>query len=226
MNKIPKCNINKKILPLKITKKSKEKSVCGKIKMKLLTNQPIIKAFGRDITNISKNKDINKVTKKSSSFNEKVSINKYKMIYILFFQNNKKINVLANNIININNKRKSTMNKCKNNLSSNNSNTLRGKKILTWERKSIDSKQPKKKEKINISINSINNNKYKLEKINLNSNHLQKNNAKSSRPNSLLNNKRLTAFNTNKSINILKKSINKNKDYYSNKLTFSNPNLK
>ena len=118
------------------------------------------------------------------------------------------------------------MNKSKNNLTSNNSNTLRGKKILTWERKSIDSKQPKKKEKINISINSINNNKYKLDKINLNSNHLQKNNAKSSRPNSLLNNKRLTAFNTNKSINILKKSINKNKDYYSNKLTFSNPNLK
>jgi hypothetical protein len=135
---------------------------------------------------------------------------------------------MANNIININNKRKSTVNKSKNSLSSNNNNILRGKRVLTWERKSIDAKQPKKKEKINISINSINNNKYKLEKINLNSNHLQKKNAKilSSRPNSLLNNKRLTAINTNNSINILKKSINKNKEYHSNKLTFSNPNLK
>ena len=85
MNKIPKCNINKKILPLKITKNSKKKSVCGKMKIKLLSNQPIIKAFGRDITNISKNKDINKVTKKSSSFNERVSTNKYKVINILLF---------------------------------------------------------------------------------------------------------------------------------------------
>jgi hypothetical protein len=85
MNKIPKCNINKKILPLKITKNSKKKSVGGKMKIKLLSNQPIIKSFGRDITNISKNKDINKVTKKSSSLNERVSINKYKMINILLF---------------------------------------------------------------------------------------------------------------------------------------------
>ena len=53
----------------------------------------------------------------------------------------------------MNNNRKSTLNKNKNNLSSN-SNTLRGKRVLTWERKSIDTK-PQKKEKINnISINN------------------------------------------------------------------------
>ncbi len=96
----------------------------------------------------------------------------------------------------------------------------------------MDVKQPKKKEKINISINSYhcNNNNIsnncKLEKLNSSSNHLQKNNCKilSSRPTSLLNKKRHTAINTNDS-NILKKSINRKNEYYTNKLTFSNPNL-
>ena len=96
----------------------------------------------------------------------------------------------------------------------------------------MDVKQPKKKEKINISINSYhcNNNNIsnncKLEKLNSSSNHIQKNNCKilSSRPTSLLNKKRHTAINTNDS-NILKKSINRKNEYYTNKLTFSNPNL-
>ena len=123
----------------------------------------------------------------------------------------------------MNNNRKSTLNKNKNNLSSN-SNTLRGKRVLTWERKSIDTK-PQKKEKINnISIN----NNDKLEKKNSNSNYFlkKKNKILSSRPNSLLNNQRhSTINNTNNSLNFVKKAPIKKIEYYSNKLTFSNPNL-
>lgn len=92
MNKIPKCNNNKKILPLKISKKTNKESLCGKMKMKLLTNQSIIKTFGRDITNISKNKETIKIPKKSSSCNnEKVSNKKYKIICINFYRKIKKL---------------------------------------------------------------------------------------------------------------------------------------
>lgn len=73
MNKIPKCNNNKKIIPLKINKKTNKESICGKMKMKILSNKSIIRTFGHDITNIPKNKDNNKLAKKSSSYNEKVS---------------------------------------------------------------------------------------------------------------------------------------------------------
>ena len=68
----------------------------------------------------------------------------------------------------------------------------------------------------------------KLEKTNSNSNYLLKKNYKilSSRPNSLLNNQRhSTINNTNNSLNIVKKAPIKKIEYYSNKLTFSNPNL-
>ena len=80
MNKIPKCNNNninnnKKIIPLKINKKSNKESVCGKMKMKILSNKSMVKTISHDATNLSKNKKNNiKINKKSSSCNDKVSI--------------------------------------------------------------------------------------------------------------------------------------------------------
>ena len=72
MNRIPKCN-NKKINTLK-NKKANKESICGKMKMKILTNKSLTKSFKQDITNnLSKNKDNIKLTKKSSSYNDKVS---------------------------------------------------------------------------------------------------------------------------------------------------------
>lgn len=72
MNKIPKGN-NKKLISLKINKKSNKESVSGKMKTKILSNKTIIRTFGQDITNISKNKENNLIPKKSSSCNDKVS---------------------------------------------------------------------------------------------------------------------------------------------------------
>ena len=73
MNRIPKCNNNKKTIPLKSKKINKE-SICGKMKMKILTNKSLIRTFGHDLTNITKNKDNIKLNKKSSSYNnDKVS---------------------------------------------------------------------------------------------------------------------------------------------------------
>ena len=141
----------------------------------------------------------------------------------MFIQKNKNINVLINNISNITNKRKINLNKTKNNLSSKDKNILKGSRVLTWERKSIEVK-PQKKEKIN-NISKIN---VKLEKINFNNNYLLKKNSKilSTRPNSLLNKKNSSNLTKkNNSINILKKTQSKKMEYYSNKLTFSNPNL-
>jgi hypothetical protein len=43
------------------------------MKMKILSNKSILKPFGQDITNLSKNKNNIKNTKKSSSCNDKVS---------------------------------------------------------------------------------------------------------------------------------------------------------
>ena len=72
MNRIPKCT-KKKIIPLKNKKEGRE-SICGKMKMKILTNKSLTKSFKQDITNnISKNKDNIILTKKSSSYNDKVS---------------------------------------------------------------------------------------------------------------------------------------------------------
>lgn len=76
MNKIPKCNNTKKLAPLKINKKTNKESVCGKMKMKILSNKSIMRSFGQDITNLSKNKDNKenfRIPKKSSSCNDKVS---------------------------------------------------------------------------------------------------------------------------------------------------------
>ena len=70
MNKIPRGN-NKKLISLKINKKPNKESVSGK--MKILSNKTIIRAFGQDITNISKTKENNQIPKKSSSCNDKVS---------------------------------------------------------------------------------------------------------------------------------------------------------
>lgn len=72
MNKIPKGN-NKKLISLKINKKSNKESISGKMKTKILSNKTIIRTFGQDITNISKNKENNLIPKKSSSCNDKVS---------------------------------------------------------------------------------------------------------------------------------------------------------
>ena len=141
----------------------------------------------------------------------------------MFIQKNKNINVLINDISNITNKRKINLNKTKNNLSSKDKNILKGSRVLTWERKSIEVK-PQKKEKTN-NISKIN---VKLEKISFNNNYLLKKNSKilSTRPNSLLNKKNSSNLTKkNNSINILKKTQSKKMEYYSNKLTFSNPNL-
>ncbi len=93
------------------------------------------------------------------------------------------------------------------------------------ERKSVDAKHPKKEKTNNISINKND----ILVKFNSNSNHLTKKNGKilSSWSNSLINKQRHSTINNNinTSINILKKSQNKKKEYHSNKLTLSNPNL-
>ena len=71
MNKIPKCS--RKMVPLsKETKKINKGLNINKIK--ILTNKPKTRSFGKDITNITKNKDI-KLPKKSSSCNEKVNNN-------------------------------------------------------------------------------------------------------------------------------------------------------
>ena len=72
MNKIPKGN-NKKLISLKINKKSNKESISGKMKTKILSTKTIIRTFGQDITNISKNKENNLIPKKSSSCNDKVS---------------------------------------------------------------------------------------------------------------------------------------------------------
>ena len=63
MNKIPKCN-NKKLIPLKINKKPNKESICGKMKMKILSNKSILRSFGQDITNLSKSKENKKIPKK------------------------------------------------------------------------------------------------------------------------------------------------------------------
>ena len=72
MNKIAKCN-NKKIIPLKINKRPQKECFCGcaKMKIKINSNKTIMRSFGQDITNLSKNIEIHKQTKKSSSYNEK-----------------------------------------------------------------------------------------------------------------------------------------------------------
>lgn len=72
MNKIPKCN-NKKIKTLKISKKTNKDSICNKMKKKILSNKSIICTFGKNIMKISKPNGDNKLTKKSSSYNDKVS---------------------------------------------------------------------------------------------------------------------------------------------------------
>ena len=72
MNKIPKGN-NKKINSLKINKKSNKESICGKMKIKILSNKKIIRTFGQDITNLPRIKENNSLPKKSSSRNDKVS---------------------------------------------------------------------------------------------------------------------------------------------------------
>ena len=72
MNKIPKGN-NKKLLPFKINKKLNKELVCEKIKTKIFSNRKIIRSFGKDITNISTIKENSYLTKKSSSYNDKVS---------------------------------------------------------------------------------------------------------------------------------------------------------
>ena len=63
MNKIPKCS--RKMNPMVNTKKSNNQLNFNKIKISST------KSFGTDITNMVKNKVI-KITKKSSSCNEKV----------------------------------------------------------------------------------------------------------------------------------------------------------
>jgi len=72
MNKIPKCN-NKKVIPLKINKRPQKECICGCVKMKtkIHSNKTIIRSFGQDITNLVKNIENHKQTKKSSSYNEK-----------------------------------------------------------------------------------------------------------------------------------------------------------
>lgn len=108
-------------------------------------------------------------------------------------------------------------------------NTLRGNRVLTWEKKSLDKKN-NSKEKANNSIIKD----YKYEKNNSLGNNITKKNCKtlSSRPNSLLNYQRNTTLYSShnpNAIHILKQSLkipsNKKHKNQINKLTFSNPNL-
>ena len=81
---------------------------------------------------------------------------------------------MTNNISNINNK-KSILNKNKNNKNIVPlNNTLRSKKVLTWERSSLDSKR-QNNEKINISVNN------NVEKLSSNRNNLSKKNPSTSK---------------------------------------------
>ncbi len=134
---------------------------------------------------------------------------------------------MTNNISNINNK-KSILNKNKNNKNIVPlNNTLRSKKVLTWERSSLDSKR-QNNEKIKISVNN------NVEKLSSNRNNLSKKNPKilSGRPNSFMNNqkhKTIYSINTTNAAHIIQKnkknpSTSKIENHI-NKLTFSNPNL-
>ena len=135
---------------------------------------------------------------------------------------------MTNNISN-NDKRKSTLNKNKNNNIITNKG-IKSKRILTWEKKTLDTKN-NKKAKINISINSE-----KFEKLNSTGNYLIKNNYKilSNRAeHAPINNQRKsTLYSCNISSNqthILKNSLkvpsHTKIENHVNKLTLSNPNL-
>lgn len=69
MNKIPKCT--KKMIPI-IKANRKNNKETNFTKIKVLTVKSISNSFGKDITNIVKNKE-NITKKKSSSVNEKVN---------------------------------------------------------------------------------------------------------------------------------------------------------
>ena len=104
---------------------------------------------------------------------------------------------------------------------------MKGKRVLTWERYSIDSKKHNK-EKINIAINDND------EKSHSKANNISKKNHKilSKRPNSLLTNQRHSTINSSNTLNahhLLKKNkknpSNNQKEKHINKLISSNPNL-
>lgn len=225
MNKIPKCK-TKKLNPLQITKKSNK--ICGREKMKIFVNKSVTRSFGQNITNFTKIKDIQKIPKKSSSYNNKVS--KIILLFKIINQKKENVSIITNNISNINN-RKSILNKIRNNNIITNSlnNTLRGKRVLTWERKSLEKKQ-NNKDKINNSI--INNEQN--EKYNSIGNNRTKKNCKilSNRPNSLINQRHTTIYSNSNSnaIHIIKQSLkipsSRKRENQINKLAFSNPNLK
>jgi hypothetical protein len=111
---------------------------------------------------------------------------------------------------------------------------MRGKRVLTLGRRSLDSKNQHKSNKSNMNI-SINRNYNKLEKLNSNSNFItKKKNYKisSNRPSNSLNNERhsiLYSSNASNGFNSIKNSLrvpsNNKVETYSNKLAFSNPNL-
>ena len=61
----------------------------------------------------------------------------------------------------------------KNNIPSLNNNNMKGKRVLTLGRRSLDSKNQHKTNKSNVNI-SINRNSNKLEKLNSNSNFITK----------------------------------------------------
>lgn len=76
MNRIPKCSNNRKVVLLKINKRPQRESVCisNNINTKNYSNKSILRALGKDISNLSnftKNMENHKLAKKSSSYNEK-----------------------------------------------------------------------------------------------------------------------------------------------------------
>ena len=219
MNKIPKGN-NKKINSLKINKKLNKESICGKMKIKILSNKKIIRTFGQDISNLPRIKENNSLPKKSSSCNNKVS---YKYFYIYLKQKNNKISIITNSISS--NNRNSNF-RSKNKINVNNirvgslNNITKAKRVLTLERRSLDIKH-QQKEKINNTLN--NNSRY--EKNYSYGNKNSKNNHKicPNTKNLIVNNK---IPNGN---HIIKKNIRetiiKKIENNMNILTFSNPNL-
>ena len=104
---------------------------------------------------------------------------------------------------------------------------MRGKRVLTLGRRSLDSKNQHKSNKSNMNI-SINRNYNKLEKLNSNSNFITK---KKNYKNSLNNERHSILYSSNASngFNSIKNSLrapsNNKVETYSNKLAFSNPNL-
>lgn len=215
MNKIPKCS--RRMIPkMKANKKSNDGLNINKLK--ILKNKSNTKSFCSDITNLSKNKEIN-TTKKSSSFNAKVNI----CIYNNFIFQKHNRNNIPNNHNNFFQRPIFINNNSTNFPSLNNTlNALSGNRTFNLGKNSCELKVKNNLESKNISIN------YNLEKE---LNNFHNNTMKTNRPNNSLNIGYQKTIQINRKNNSLDKEIYrkipayKKRDKFPNKLTFSNNNL-